>query len=378
MRKCVFSFAIAVAAAVQVTTSMGAELLEDFNSATVDQSHWCPCQINLVKAPLTFSTDPENPNNRVAHITVDENSLGGNECRQDAPHFECGRPLEAFALMNEGAAGEIEPLDLLGPSFMALTKPGWRPTPDRPDPYCNTEILQKVRNGDEERLCIQRQELRAAKQFSHDAAKPHLYSIRFRMPKVVGDQTNSIRWVTAQWKQEPVSDVYRHEFGEDWGASPFLAQRFDDGIFHITVQDEHCRCMIASAPTIDGSVFDWNNGTPEYCQSTRPEDSQGKRCRPHLKADYGPNPVLSSPAGNWIEMNYRVQAGRSAPASIEISEGTRFIVRLTGKIGYEPKAGKTSKTKFKIGQYRDYMPFVDIMDIDWVRIAPLQAQPLRE
>jgi len=111
-------------------------------------------------------------------------------------------------------------------------------------------------------------------------------------------------------------------------------------------------------------------GTPEYCQSTRPEDSKGKRCTPDLKAEYGAEPVLSSPAGNWVVMNYRVQAGRSGSAVIEISEGTRFIVRVTGKIGYEPRAGKTSKTKFKIGQYRGYMPFVDTIDVDSVRIGP--------
>lgn len=43
--------------------------------------------------------------------------------------------------------------------------------------------------------------------------------------------------------------------------------------------------MIASAPNVDGSTFDWNNGTPEYCQSTRPEDSKGKRCTPDLKVE---------------------------------------------------------------------------------------------
>ncbi|MDX0432832.1 hypothetical protein GOL30_30085 [Sinorhizobium medicae] len=370
MRKRYFCLAITLAAYLPVTTSMGAELAEEFNIGAVDPNHWCPCQINLTKTPVTFTSDPDNPSNLVAHITVDENSLGGNKCKQDDPDFECGRPPEGIVLMDEGAAGEVEPLDLLGPSFMAVTEPQWEPTPDRPDPYCNEEILEKVKNGNEEKQCIQRQELRLAKQFTHDAAKTHLYSLRFRMPKEIGDQTNSIRWVTAQWKHEPVSEAYKKEFGDEWGASPFLAQRFDDGVLHITVQDEHCRCMIASAPNVDGSTFDWNNGTPEYCQSTRPEDSKGKRCTPNLQVEYGTKPVLSSPAGNWVEMNYRVQAGRSGSAMIEISEGTRFIVRVTGKIGYEPPVGRTSKTKFKIGQYRDYMPFVDTIDVDWVRIAP--------
>ncbi|WP_457663941.1 hypothetical protein [Sinorhizobium medicae] len=92
MRTRLFSLAITLAAFLPVTTSMGVELAEEFNTGAVDPNHWCPCQINLVKTPVTFTADPDNPSNLVAHITVDENSLGGNECKQDAPNFECGRP----------------------------------------------------------------------------------------------------------------------------------------------------------------------------------------------------------------------------------------------------------------------------------------------
>ncbi|WP_373413920.1 hypothetical protein [Ensifer aridi] len=369
MRRRLYLLLFTLSALASVETSAAADLEEDFETGGLDRNRWCPCQINEQKAPVTFSEDPDDAKDRIAHITVDENSLGGNECRQEAPHFECGAPTEGVMLMDETAITETEEPDFLGPSFMAVTKPEWQPTPDRPDPYCNEEILERVKNGNEERLCIQRQELRLIPQFTHDAAKPHLYSLRFRMPKDVGDKTNSIRWVIAQWKQEPVSDEYKKEFGDNWGASPFLAQRFDNGVLHVTVQDEHCRCMVASAPDVDGSLLQWNSGTPEYCQSTRPEDSQGKRCTPDLTVEYGQNPVLSSPAGNWIEMIYRVEAGRSGSATIEINEGTRFIARVTGKIGYEPKSGRTSKTKFKIGQYRDYMPFAETLDIDWVKIS---------
>ena len=83
-------------------------------------------------------------------------------------------------------------------------------------PYCNEAILEKVRNGNGEKLWIQRQELRLAKQLTHDATEKHLYSLGFRMPKTIGDQTNSIQWATAQWKQEPVSDAYKKECGMKW------------------------------------------------------------------------------------------------------------------------------------------------------------------
>ena len=44
-----------------------------------------------------------------------------------------------------------------------------------------------------------------------------------------------MRWVTAQWKQEPISARYDDEFKKGWGPSPFLAQRYDDGVLHVTV-----------------------------------------------------------------------------------------------------------------------------------------------
>ena len=138
--------------------------------------------------------------------------------------------------------------------------------------------MRRVKAAGEEDECIQRQELRLTEKYVHDAAKPYLYSLRFRMPKEVGDEKNSIRWVIGQWKQEPVSDKYETEFGKEWGASPFLAQRFDDGVLHITVQDEHCRCMIASAPRKEEELI-WKSGTPQYCQSTRPEDGRGSHVR---------------------------------------------------------------------------------------------------
>ena len=70
-------------------------------------------------------------------------------------------------------------------------------------------------------------------------------------------------------------------------------------------------------------------------------------------------------------MQIRVEADRARRAVIEIHQDDRFIVRVAGKIGYEHARGKVSKTKFKIGHYRDYMPFVHAMEIDWLTVAPV-------
>lgn len=59
-------------------TASAADLVDDFKGAYLDQSQWCPCQINLAKAPVTFSADDNETGDQIAHITVDESSLGGN------------------------------------------------------------------------------------------------------------------------------------------------------------------------------------------------------------------------------------------------------------------------------------------------------------
>jgi hypothetical protein len=193
------------------------------------------------------------------------------------------------------------------------------------------------------------------------------------MPDVIEDTTNSIRWVTAQWKQEPLSDVYQQEFGNEWGPSPFLAQRFDDGILHVTVQDEHCRCIVASAPNSREPNATWVDDKPRRCESTRPGDPIGTTCESTLRVKYGDSPELTSPRGRWVEMKYRVQASRSKEgAKISVYQDGRFIVSVEGSIGYQPSSKEQPMTKFKIGHYRDYEPFAHAMDIDWVRVKKVE------
>jgi hypothetical protein len=118
----------------------------------------------------------------------------------------------------------------------------------------------------------------------------------------------------------------------------------------------------------DGSIWPARSGVAHDCISTRPGDPDNAACTPHLALEYGADPVLPSARGTWVDMQYRVEMSRSKPAAIEIYADGRFIVRVTGKIGYEPAPGKISLTKFKIGHYRDYLPSVDTMDIDRVEV----------
>lgn len=255
-------------------------------------------------------------------------------------------------------------LDSLDKTLGALT------TGAAHNPYCTPEVMQRAIAAGEENECFQRQELRVQKPHIHDHRTPYLYTIRFRMPAVVEDERNSVRWVTAQWKHEPVSKKYEQQFGESWSASPFLAQRFDDGVLHVTIQDEDCRCMVASAPFPDGSNLLWKDGPARYCLSTKPGDLPGKSCAAKLQVEYGADPILTSPKGRWVEMTYRVEARRDGKARIEITQDGRLIARVTGNIGYAVDPGQSSQTKFKFGPYRDYMPFVHTMDVDAVSFQP--------
>jgi hypothetical protein len=336
---------------------------DEFDAHNLNWEFWCACQINIKRAPILFPPDRDQMKDRVAAITVDDASLGGNVCRYGSPYFECKPTDSRFRHTDDDLVEPLGPNQIHAPAvafFSASTK----------NPYCTDDVMRRAIAANEEGLCIQRQELRLQKRYRHSTDTPHLYSLRFRLPKKIEDRKNSIRWITAQWKQEPVSGHYQREFGNDWGPSPFLAQRFDNGVLHVTVQDEHCRCKVASAPYPNGSNPVWADGRAQYCESTKPRH-EGETCTPELYVKYGANPILSTGLGHWVELSYRVEANRLGPAVIEVHEGERFIVRVTGKIGYESDERKHSVTKFKLGHYRDYMPFVHAMEIDWLRVAPI-------
>jgi hypothetical protein len=67
-------------------------------------------------------------------------------------------------------------------------------------------------------------------------------------------------------------------------------------------------------------------------------------------------------------MKYVVQAGRDSPARIDVFQNGRPIVTVSGKIGYDVDPAFPALTKFKIGHYRDYMPYDYVMDIDRISI----------
>jgi hypothetical protein len=340
---------------------------DDFKTGALDFTNWCPCQINMQKSPYSFAADPGNAKDRMLSIPVDDSSLGGNKCRKQAPDFECRPPASIAAIILEREAESASRKEPLGPSF--FDQHGLRITALRmTNPYCTEEILRRAKAAGEEGECFERQELRAQDDHAPPANERYTYEIRFRMPAKVEDDRNSIRWVIGQWKQEPVAERYGKEFGDDWGPSPFLAQRYDDGVLHVTIQEEHCRCLVASAPMPGGKAFEWHDGVARQCFSTHPAH-EGEDCKSTLTLKYGPKPTLESPAGKFVDMKYVVQADHQSKARIDVYQNGRFIVSVKGAIGYDIDKNSHAVTKFKIGHYRDYMPYPSVIDIDSIKIG---------
>ncbi len=91
------SFAVICLVATLATPAAAQDSLQD-EFSELDWNVWCPCLINMTKAPVGFLPDSEPQGDHFAQIVVDENSLGGNKCRRNPPHSECRNPAVAVTL----------------------------------------------------------------------------------------------------------------------------------------------------------------------------------------------------------------------------------------------------------------------------------------
>lgn len=335
-----------------------ADLIDEF-SPDLNQSRWCACQLNPEQVDKIIHRDPNDANDSVAIIPVKGSSLGDRKCDTST----CGVPTDMY-LSGLPPVAEAP----LGPSMIAIDEVEWSANENLPNPYCRGDVITRAGSL---KNCIQREELRLDTSFTGDPMHTRYYSLKFRMPKTVLNQTHSVRWIIAQWKMEPV----KTHGGEE--PSPILAQRYDNGVLHITVQSEGCRCLVASAALPNGKHYPWSDKA-RYCLRTDLAAHDGDRCYPNLTLEYPKDTKearLDSPAGEWVEMRYNIRAGENG--QIEVYQDNRFIVRITGKIGYDldPTADDpVARMKFKMGHYRDYIPSDDDFEIDWFKVSerPLQ------
>ena len=207
-----------------------------------------------------------------------------------------------------------------------------------------------IKADPDDRACglnCQRSEIRVSKYLQIPFGTEALYSFSFLLS---GDTLNreNTRWVSGQWKQQA-------------DGSPFLAQRFAHGIFHITVQDNDCRILVAKSRAGHVKV----PSTADSRFSSRHEFLEEKyrnRCETDIKVEVSDNAVLPEPFGQWIDMAYRIRGGRNGTGLIEIWANGNFIARVTGSIGNESVDGPMQY--FKFGIYRDVMPGTGIAYLD--------------
>lgn len=204
----------------------------------------------------------------------------------------------------------------------------------------------------------EREEIRIARQQRCAFGSDLWYSFSLRIEGQIVDW-GSRRWVVGQWKQQ----------GD---GSPFLAERFDNRVFHITVQDNNCRVIVAKARGNPFRVLPEDRiGEPRKEPSlplVSPPD-----CKTDLRVQRSVNATLPSPYKNWVDMAYRVRGGRNGTGLIEIWADGRFIARVSGSIGYD--SGGQGQY-FKIGHYRDPQPGSAIVYIDDFRREPYNQQDL--
>jgi hypothetical protein len=208
------------------------------------------------------------------------------------------------------------------------------------DPVCQCQISE-IREAPEQRL-----------HFGQEAWYAFSFRIDGRSP-VTGDQ----RWQIGGWKQE--SD-----------ASPFLAQRFDHGIFHITLESGDSRVLVATSAGEAKSFFDQlrNDILNRFAFVSDADRYDG---RDDISIEYGPDPILPDPRLGWVDMVYRIKGGLDHDGIVEVYANGRFIARATGTIGVFDAEDPTQY--FRFGHNRAPMPGTSTIHIDRFRRGASKA-----
>jgi Polysaccharide lyase len=338
------------------TPAPAAELIEEFNGGGVDPAIWDDCQApdgvevkDVVAGKVT---------KRAVAIGVAETTENIEECLPPSPLAGAEvaadpDPLTTALFSTDVAAGAD-----LGPSLVEPAVPPGASAADCPAGHPDLD------NRNELRLQRDRTDL------IHNATATHWYSLTFTTAGAI-PPCGSARWILAQWK-------------EPSGPSPFLAQRYDNGVLHVTVQNDICRCVVAQAAgNFDRTVmaeFGIANIAPQSlakrdpikCVRTDlPEGAKEESCEPQNMTVWTrgglPPPDLPDPQKGWVTMTYSIKAGTSN-GRIDVYAGKRFIVSVRGQVSY--LTTKPGKVKFKFGHYRDRIPGAATVSYDRVCFSP--------
>ena len=209
------------------------------------------------------------------------------------------------------------------------------------DAVCDCQISE-IREAPEQRL-----------HFGDEAWYAFSFRIDGRSP-VTGDQ----RWQIGGWKQET-------------DGSPFLAQRFDNGVFHVTLESGDSRVLVATSAGEAESFFAQlrNDILSRFAFVSEASKYDG---RDDVSIEYGPDPILPDPRLGWVDMVYRVKGGLAGDGIVEIWANGRFIARASGTIGVFDAVDPTQY--FRFGHNRAPMPGTSTIHIDRFRRGASKAE----
>lgn len=202
------------------------------------------------------------------------------------------------------------------------------------DKRCNCQVSE-IREANKVRL-----------KFGDDA----WYAYSFRISGNGGNTVHT-RWQLGGWKQET-------------DGSPFVSQRFDNGVFHITIESGKSRVLIATAQgKADNFISIMAKGLmSQFGFLTEKEKYDGKD---DITLAYGKNPILPDPRDGWVDMIYHIRGGLKGDGILEVFANGRFIARATGTIGVKEFEGPSQY--FRFGHNRAAMPGTATLYIDKYR-----------
>jgi hypothetical protein len=222
----------------------------------------------------------------------------------------------------------------------------------------NGSLAIRVQGGDLDPSCqCQLGELREAVgnrlKFGTDA----WYAFSFRIDGK-GSLTGDQRWQIGGWKQE--SD-----------GSPFVAQRFDNGVFHITLESLEIRVLLATSEghasgfleAVRSGIITQFGFLTETALYTGQSD---------VAIEYGENPILPDPRKGWVDMIYHIKGGLSGTGLVEVFANGKFIARAKGTIGLKDVGGPFQY--LKLGHNRAPLPGTATIYYDRFRRGATKAE----
>jgi hypothetical protein len=194
-----------------------------------------------------------------------------------------------------------------------------------------------VRPGDFDAGCkCQRTEIREADEVQPEFGSDLWYRFSLRMTDITGGYDDS-RWMLGAWKQEVEG-------------SPFLAMRFESGVFYITLESATTRVMLGST-LIDARAFIQimkGGEDKKFDFITDPELYIGES---GITLSHGKMKYLPDPRNGWVDLIFRIKGGLKGDGIVEVYANDQFVVRASGKIGVDAPVG--SKQYMRLGHRRD-------------------------